>query len=41
MGNLKESVADVDATKASGNYKNADEKVQKAYDAAVEAAKAI
>ncbi|MBE5067880.1 GA module-containing protein, partial [Ligilactobacillus salivarius] len=41
MGNLKESVADVDATKASGNYKNADEKVQKAYDAAVEAANAI
>ena len=41
MGNLKESVADVDTTKASGNYKNADEKVQKAYDAAVEAANAI
>ena len=41
MGDLKESVADVDTTKASGNYKNADEAVQKAYDAAVEAAKAI
>ena len=41
MGDLKESVADADTTKASGNYKNADEKVQKAYDAAVEAAKAI
>ena len=41
MGNLKESVADVDATKASGNYKNADEAAQKAYDAAVEAANAI
>ena len=41
MGNLKESVADADTTKASVNYKNADEKVQKAYDAAVEAAKAI
>ncbi|MBZ4031316.1 GA module-containing protein, partial [Ligilactobacillus salivarius] len=31
MGDLKESVADADTTKASGNYKNADEKVQKAY----------
>ena len=41
MGNLKESVADADTTKASVNYKNADEKVQKAYDAAVEAANAI
>ena len=41
MGNLKESVADVDTTKASGNYKNADEEAQKAYDAAVEAANAI
>ena len=41
MGDLKESVADADTTKASGNYKNADEKVQKAYDAAVEAANAI
>ena len=41
MGNLKESVADVDTTKASGNYKNANEEVQKAYDAAVEAANAI
>ena len=41
MGDLKESVADADTTKASGNYKSADEKVQKAYDAAVEAANAI
>ena len=41
MGDLKESVADADTTKASGNYKNADEAAQKAYDAAVEAAKAI
>ena len=41
MGDLKESVADVDTTKASGNYKNADEAAQKAYDAAVEAANAI
>ena len=41
MGNLKESVADADTTKASGNYKNADEEAQKAYDAAVEAANAI
>ena len=41
MGDLKESVADVDTTKASVNYTNADEKVQKAYDAAVEAANAI
>ncbi|MBE5067931.1 GA module-containing protein, partial [Ligilactobacillus salivarius] len=41
MGNLKESVADADTTKASGNYKNADGEAQKAYDAAVEAAKAI
>ena len=41
MGDLKESVADADTTKASVNYKNADEKVQKAYDAAVEAANAI
>ena len=41
MGDLKESVADVDATKASGNYTNADEAAQKAYDAAVEAANAI
>src|SRR5699024_91608 len=41
MGDLKESVADVDATKASVNYTNADEEAQKAYDAAVEAANAI
>ena len=41
MGNLKKSVADVDATKASVNYTNADEEAQKAYDAAVEAANAI
>ena len=41
MGNLKESVADVNATKASVNYTNADEEAQKAYDAAVEAANAI
>src|SRR5699024_2629973 len=41
MGDLKESVADVDATKASVNYTNADEAAQKAYDAAVEAANAI
>ena len=41
MGDLKESVVDVDATKASGNYKNADEEAQKAYDAAVKAANAI
>ena len=41
MGNLKESVADADTTKASGNYKNADEEAQKAYDAAVEAANAL
>ena len=41
MGDLKESVADVDTTKASVNYTNADEEAQKAYDAAVEAAKAI
>ena len=41
MGNLKKSVADVDATKASVNYTNADEAAQKAYDAAVEAANAI
>src|SRR5699024_4625281 len=41
MGDLKESVADVDTTKASENYTNADEEAQKAYDAAVEAANAI
>ena len=41
MGDLKESVADVDATKVSVNYTNADEAAQKAYDAAVEAANAI
>src|SRR5699024_2655039 len=41
MGDLKESVADVDTTKASVNYTNADEEAQKAYDAAVEAANAI
>ena len=41
MGDLKESVADADATKASVNYTNADEAAQKAYDAAVEAANAI
>ena len=41
MGNLKKSVADVDATKASVNYTNADDATQKAYDAAVEAANAI
>ena len=41
MGNLKKSVADVDATKVSVNYTNADEAAQKAYDAAVEAANAI
>ena len=41
MGNLKKSVADVDATKVSVNYTNADEEAQKAYDAAVEAANAI
>ena len=41
MGNLKESVADADTTKASVNYTNADEEAQKAYDAAVEAANAI
>ena len=38
---MKESVADADTTKASGNYKNADGEAQKAYDAAVEAANAI
>ncbi|WP_181372859.1 hypothetical protein [Ligilactobacillus salivarius] len=32
MGDLKESVVDVDATKASVNYTNADEEAQKAYE---------